>query len=604
MDLKLHKDTANNEKFNFCGIDFTIPQNYVIKNGIVYEIKEKKDEIQIVPVILKPALITSVYKNIDTGNEKAELTVMKDLQKIIVDKSILYARSKVIQLADKGLKITSSIASDWIDFLYSLEVLNEEVIPVRFTTNHLGWIDDKSFMPFIKNDYELDVKEDVQTWIDSLKIKGNINDWIKVTSKFRNNEIFRFILAASFAAPLLKHTNTRSFVIYNWALSKGGKTAAAYVALSVWGLAENLKVNFNATLNGIEGLSKIFVDLPILVDEKMVDKDQQKVEKMVYELANGKSKLRGTAKGSVQANSIWRGITLTTGEEPLSNSKSQDGVRSRILEIYGKPFDDEKEASRMYKFTQENYGVAGRLFIMYLIKVYSDNKYVDLRKELDKVKSRIKAMCPNINLAQLSYIALVTLADSLIGRMFYKTDEDSSYGMAKRIVENIDKSSEKDLIDNMYNYIGDWILANDSRFDRVVLQKKDGISDDVSEVHLCYERGNKESYGVYCNEMFYIWPTKFESVLEKNGFNYEKAKQGFKERGYIECEGNTYTVSLFYNGSNREFIAIKLKSETTHKMKELKEKGLLDRIQMPEQYTGPTVKELGFKDEFTAPWIS
>ena len=310
---------------------------------------------------------------------------------------------------------------------------------------------------------------------------------------------------------------------------KVGKTAAAYVAISAWGIPENLKVNFDATLVGIEGLSKIFVDLPILVDEKMIDKNQKKDEKMVYGLASGKTKLRGTATGSVQATAIWRCITLSTGEEPLSNNKSQDGVRSRIIELYGKPFEDEVEAHKMYKFTQENCGTAGNFYINYIIQKYGKDDYKELKTKLDEIKTKLKGRCPNINYAQLSYIALVTLADILIGGIFYKTTEESSYEMAEKVVENISKAVSKDLVDYAYSFIGDWILSNENRFDKVEFSKSNYYSDEAFEIHSESVNSSVERYGVYKDEIFYIWPTKFESVMESAGFNSEKVKQGFKE---------------------------------------------------------------------------
>jgi hypothetical protein len=44
----------------------------------------------------------------------------------------------------------------------------------------------------------------------------------------------------------------------------------------------------------LNGLSKIFADMPILLDEKQIDNNQSKVEEIIYMFANGKSKLRGT----------------------------------------------------------------------------------------------------------------------------------------------------------------------------------------------------------------------------------------------------------------------------------------------------------------------
>lgn len=122
-------------------------------------------------------------------------------------------------------------------------------------------------------------------------------------------------------------------------------------------------------------------------------------------------------------------------------------------------------ASNMYGFTQKNYGIAGKIYIIELIKKYSHNNYYDIIKLHNEIKEEIKERCPNINYAQLSYISLITVADIIIGEMFFKTDKESSLNMAKEIIENISKTAKKDVIDNAYSYISDWVLSNTSKFD-------------------------------------------------------------------------------------------------------------------------------------------
>lgn len=56
-------------------------------------------------------------------------------------------------------------------------------------------------------------------------------------------------------------------------------------------------------------------------------------------------------------------MALATGEEPLSTETSQTGVSTRVLEIYGGPFDVEQEASMMHQQAPLNCGWAGPEFI-------------------------------------------------------------------------------------------------------------------------------------------------------------------------------------------------------------------------------------------------
>ena len=63
---------------------------------------------------------------------------------------------------------------------------------------------------------------------------GTFEKWVEHMAPHRSRQKFRFILAASFAAPLLRIVKQRIFFVYNWGGSKGGKTAALKAALSAW----------------------------------------------------------------------------------------------------------------------------------------------------------------------------------------------------------------------------------------------------------------------------------------------------------------------------------------------------------------------------------
>ena len=80
---------------------------------------------------------------------------------------------------------------------------------------------------------------------------------------YRKNNLFRFILASSFASVLLTPLGHRIFMVFNWGNSRAGKSAALYAALSVWGNPYDLVTTFNTTAVGIERLAGFYNDLPL-----------------------------------------------------------------------------------------------------------------------------------------------------------------------------------------------------------------------------------------------------------------------------------------------------------------------------------------------------
>lgn len=69
------------------------------------------------------------------------------------------------------------------------------------------------------------------------------------------------------------------------------------------------------------------------LDEKQVNKSQTELEKLVYMLSSGISKIRGNKSGGVQQMNTWRTIILATGEETISTNNTTTGVQTRCLEI-------------------------------------------------------------------------------------------------------------------------------------------------------------------------------------------------------------------------------------------------------------------------------
>src|SRR5690606_36006305 len=109
------------------------------------------------------------------------------------------------------------------------------------------------------------------TVVSGYSSSGDFAEWRKAVEPIRNGHpIARFMLSAAFAAPLLKLVNQRVFIIHAWGASRGGKTAAAKAALSVWGDPDTLITTFNATRVGLERTAAFYSDLPLVIDEKQV----------------------------------------------------------------------------------------------------------------------------------------------------------------------------------------------------------------------------------------------------------------------------------------------------------------------------------------------
>src|SRR5690606_29538497 len=273
-----------------------------------------------------------------------------------------------------------------------------------------------------------------------------------------------------FAAPLLRLIGHRTFIIHVWGPSRGGKTAAGWLAVSVWGDPERLTASFYATKVGMERMAALYSDLPMLVDERQVVGDRQElVEGLVYMLGLGRSKIRGTKSGGLEAAKRWHTIVLTTGEEPLSSDSSPTGVKTRALEWYGLPFEgDEKEARRVYRWTKEHHGHAGPLFIRRLMaELERDPDYI--KTDIDTITARLEREHPGAMGSHLSAVAIVTVADYYASEWVFGEPEDVALGgaldLAQTVLSVLETAAEADEDNRALEWVRSWGAQHEPKFD-------------------------------------------------------------------------------------------------------------------------------------------
>jgi hypothetical protein len=389
---------------------------------------------------------------------------------------------------------------------------------------------------------------------------GSMEEWIRTMAPHRIRDKFRFILAASFAAPLLRIVKQRIFVVYNWGGSKGGKTAALKAALSAWGDPERLMVNFNATQVGLERTAAFYCDLPLGIDERqLAGKNQESLEKTIYMLSSGTGKIRGAKSGGIQTTSTWRTVALATGEEPLSTETSQTGVSTRTLEIYGGPFEDEQTASVMHQKAAEEYGHAGPAFIDRIIAVPEE----ELREAFNQMRDFVQSISSGRAGSHVAGISVVALADALIDTWFFSNgDRDMHFNaqnrekmsqngpkvsrkleicsaswrraqvMAQKILEDQMTAEMGDVNENAVQCVVDWVTANQSYFGAQAIGTCLGVMSDTGEYA-------------------YIFPSLLSQKLKQEGYSPRKTLKYMAEQGLITVNDHSGGTGKSYQVARR-----------------------------------------------------
>lgn len=487
------------------------------------------DEKLFTPVCIcrTPIILTQRLRSMETGDEKIEIAFKRDdqWQTATYPRSTIFNSRSITSLADLGCTITSENAKQVVRFLGDLEAENIDIIPKADATGTFGWQPGKRFIPGHAEGITLDIDPSQRGMAAAYCQNGTFDRWKDHMAPHRERDKFRFILAASFAAPLLRIVKQRIFFIYNWGGSKGGKTAALKAALSAWGDPERLMVNFNATQVGLERTASFYCDLPLGIDERqLAGNNQGALEKIVYMIASGTGKLRGAKGGGLQTIHQWRTVALATGEEPLSTDTTQTGVSTRVLEIYGGPFDNEQDAGLMHQQAVMDCGWAGPAFIDRLLQT-DERQIVDT---YDTLQQFIRGISNGKNGSHISGITAVALADAMIDSWIFRADEagerdalgvlESSWASARRMAANIMveqvESNSTDVNENATQYIVDWVLSNKAYF---------GTNAIGTCLGMMSEQGNTA----------YIFPSMLNQALTRAGYSPRKTMKYLADRGLI-----------------------------------------------------------------------
>jgi len=492
-----------------------------------------------------PVILTQRLKNVDTGEEKVELAFYRDREwhKIKADRTTVFNRTSIIQLTNKSLPVTSENARDLVRYLQDLEQENLHTLPIKRSTTSMGWVGN-NFLPGAQGDIVLDLEGGTAAIADGYRESGNLAKWVASMKSVREHPISRFMLAASFAAPLLKLVGQRVFIIHAWGGTRGGKTAALKAALSVWGCPEDLIASFNATKVGLERLAAFYCDLPLGIDERQVIGDKHGfVESLIYLLGLGKGKVRGSKSGGLQTFTQWRCVVLSTGEEPLSTDGSMGGIKTRVLELYGRPIPNEDLAMRVHQETGLYFGTAGPEFVRRIL-----GSGIDFQNEFMQIQEVLKERFLDHIGSHISAIAVIMLADYLASQWIFGLDEDKAFDEAVALAETVagmlETAAEADDGLRAYEYLMSWYGVNADRF-------KDSAY--------------PERYGMLDGGVIYIYPTIFDKAMKEGGFNPNRMLRDWAERGWIETEmtdGKTrFKVRKYDRGLGKQTRFVGIRSD-------------------------------------------
>ena len=483
-----------------------------------------------------PIIPIERYINLDTDTEKIKLAFFKDSRwrEVTVDAGTVLNKTSIIQLADRGVLVTSESAKDLVKYLSDVISLNAREIPLYNSIGRLGWIDG-DFIPY-NDSVKYDGDADFKSIYENVTYEGSYDLWLEHIKELREDINIRLVLAASFASPLIEVVGALPFILHLWGTTGFGKTVTLMVASSVWGNPEMgcLTRTMNMTANAMARTSAFLYNIPFCADElQQIKQSWNNYDSLIMYLTEGIDRGRAKARGGVEQTKIWRNSFIFTGEEPITKAASGGGVKNRVIEIEcdKKIIQDGNYTANLVK---GNYGYAGRAFIAHLNHLINTDKQsiVDEYKELFK---GILSATDTTDKQALS-LALILLADELASKFIFKDtaltiDDVKSYVISENAVRVEERA---------YNEVVNLISRNINKLNEYATDSWGKIYDDVVTI-------NKQV---------------LEQELNKMGFDFGSVKKGWDKRGYIiKNSAGRYIHQTKVNGVRGNYIKIQLPTD-------------------------------------------
>ena len=529
--------------------------NWIANDGGVM-IKTERNGTQM--VCPHPIYVTKILRNTETGKYKVEIEfkVRGKIRRLIVNREILAAPSKIIGLANDSVQITALTAPYLVKYLADLEALNPELIREYASTSRLGWIkyiDEEEgkekyrFLPY-QQEIIFDSDLSMKSLFESIQSHGDREVWYETIKDIRAKQQPEVLinLAAAFASVLVEPCNLLPFIVSLWGGTGIGKSVILKICTSVWADPGEGKyiTDAKATNTAMEIRLNVLNSLPMTLDDMAQVKNtyDEDFSELIYRWCAGKGRDRSNKELGLNKLTSWKNCTITNGERSMVDESTQGGAVNRVIDIEasGEVLFDGESGSRVCKVIESNYGFAGKEFID-LINATTFGGCAEIFKEqYDLLKAAINRAGKDKEEKQIIPMALILAADYMTEKYLFEDGIRLDINKCIGYLRDKDEVSENK---RAYEYLMASIAENAYRFDD-------------SE----FEAGEATSTWGYWKDgnTIVINGKIFDQIIKEGKFQSKAFLSWCKKKNIIECDARgTPKKTVTHNGQKYRAVVIK-----------------------------------------------
>lgn len=372
-----------------------IPCGYVAGDRGVFRRHVKKgsggsEEVVHIPVTNAPLLIEGRLVEVHTDQVYTRVSWECEgrwLSRVCGRKQISSSRD-VVELAAWGAPVNSTTAAEVVRYLSAYESTNMDTMERRAVSGQIGWqgrpsegagfLWGQTWLPADSSQPIVEfhgADEGNQQLAEGYRARGSFERWRNLAVRVLTYPRASMVLYGAFVAPLLDILGAPNFILDLSFPTSRGKTTALRVGASVWGVPDENEPDavlgtWSTTRVGVERASALRQGLPLMLDDTQRAIAQPEIlGQMVYDVAQGRGKVRGSVSG-LQRVSTWRTVLISSGEQPLINFTTEGGARARVVTVYGQTFPGVtgEWVNELREGIADNYGHAGRRMVEALLR--------------------------------------------------------------------------------------------------------------------------------------------------------------------------------------------------------------------------------------------
>jgi len=397
------------------------PPGWAVSTDGVFEVHRNPEtgEDRDYPVSALIILVTGRLVDIHEGTVAHRVEWGRDARvghRVVQRRQVMDAR-QILALADHDAPVSSANAGRLVKFLAEFEAHNLDAIPEARVSSVMGWqregdglsflwgrqriargcppVDGSSFEDAPPSEWQagqlhLLVEAGEAEIAAGFRAHGTWEGWLHTVAQSVPYPAAFLAIYAALVPPLMEFIPLLpNFIVDFSGSTSTGKTTVLRLAASVWGNPDEreggLVRSWDATRGWIERTSGILHALPLLLDDTKRARHPRQVAQVLYDVANGIGRGRGSVSGT-RRTARWRSVLLSTGEAPATSFSQDRGTRTRTLSLWGSPFGtaDETTAKAVAAITRgcfDHHGHAGPRMVSWLLEQPDAQGWVKERYE-------------------------------------------------------------------------------------------------------------------------------------------------------------------------------------------------------------------------------